>query len=192
MRVARLRRRSRSWGRRRGDRVVRVHEPRVVAEPVLREQRRCPEVHVPGRGSVADRPHAEHRIERLEAAQQIALLRGLVDAADALVQVPVVADSWPASRTDRATSGDLGDPARDEERRPQADPIQHPQQARHRHTWAVALMGDHVEVVGDLRMVGQHHGLGVEVEAEERGARIPSGQRKPGGRSSMARTILGP
>ncbi len=132
-------------------------------------------------GSIADRPHAEHRVERLEAAQQVALLGRLVDAAHALVQVPVMADL--VARVAHGT-GDvrprLGDPARDEERRPQPDPIEHPQQPRHRDARAVALVGDDVEVVGDLGVVDEHHRLGVEVEAEQRRGPDPVGPAETG------------
>ncbi len=161
--------------------MVRIHERRVVAEPVLRQQGGRLEVHVPGRRPVADRPDAEHGIERLEAAQQVALLRGRVDAAHALVQVPVMADL--VARVAHGT-GDvrprLGDPARDEERRPQLDPVEHPQQPRNRDARAVALVGHDVEVVGRFGVVDEHHGLGIEVEAEQRRGPDPVGPAKTG------------
>ena len=74
----------------------------------------------------------------------------------------------------------LGDPARDEERRPEPEPVEHPEQPRNGDLRAVALVRDDVEVVGGLGVVGQHRGLGVDVEAEERGGADAVGPAKTG------------
>ena len=153
-----------------------------------------PEVHVARRRPVADRPDAEHRVERLEPAQQVALLGRLVRAPHALVHVPVVAD-LVAGVADRArdVGPRLGDPARHEERRPQLASIEHPQQSRHGDLRPVALVGDDVEVVDDLGVVGQHDRLGIDVEAEHRGRADAIGPAETGGQSGpCAPTILAP
>ena len=66
-----------------------------------------------------------------------------------------------------------------------------PEDPRDRHARAVALMGDDVEVVGDLRMVGQHRRLGVEVEAEPgRGAEPVAASGNPAGAGGEARSVV--
>ena len=57
--------------------MVRIHQPRVVAEAVCREQAGRPEVHLPRRGAVADRPDAEDLVEGAQAAFEVADLGGL-------------------------------------------------------------------------------------------------------------------
>ena len=47
--------------------------------------------------------------------------------------------------------------------------VEHPQQPRHGDLRPVSLVADHVEVVDDLGMVGEHHGFRIDVEREHRG-----------------------
>ena len=75
----------------------------------------------------------------------------------------------------------LGDPARDEERRPELDAGRASGAAAGTATLRpVALVGHDVEVVGRLGMVGEHDRLGVDVEREHRGGADAVGPAEAG------------
>ena len=161
--------------------MVRVHQPGLVQEAVPRDDVGRPPVHVARGRSIADRADAEDAVERLEAAQHVALLGRLVDPSDALVEVPVMPDLVAGVADGPDDVGPrLGDPARDEERRPQVDAIEHPEQARDGDLRPVALVGHDVEVVGRLGMVDEHDRLGIDVEGEHRGGADAVGPAEAG------------
>ena len=70
-------------------------------------------------------------------------------------------------------------------------PVEHPEQPRHRDLRPVALVADHIEVVDDLGVVGQHDRLGIDIEREHRGGAVAVGPAETGGHGVHAATILG-
>src|SRR6266550_2047946 len=160
-------------------RVIRVHQTAVVAEAMTGEELRQPVRGLPHRCAIAGGTHSEHLIERLEPAQKARLLGRAIGSPRTLVEVAVVADlvTGVANRACRLRPA-FGAVAGDEERRPNALPVEESEEPRDGNTRPVRLMAHDVEPLGSLRTIEKDRALGIEIEGEAGGCAEAFGPTK--------------